>query len=113
MSQFTPAPWEVDHHKANAAAMEPEYHTIEAKISGLDKWGVVADTLNCHHCIDPDEAGANARLMAAAPELLSVALGVLVALQYPRGSEAQVRCLEEVGQHAILAIAKARGEVTS
>lgn len=36
--------------------------------------------------------------------LLAVAEGVLTSLEYPRGSEAQVRCLEEVGQDARHAI---------
>lgn len=39
--------------------------------------------------------------------LLGVARGVLVALQYPRGSEAQVRCLEEIGQDAAIVIDRA------
>lgn len=49
--------------------------------------------------------------IAALPYLEWVAEGVLVALRYPRGSEAQVRCLEEVGDDATHALAKARGEV--
>lgn len=39
-----------------------------------------------------------------AAKLAGVARGVLTALSYPRGSEAQVRCLEEVGQDAKRAI---------
>lgn len=37
-------------------------------------------------------------LFTKAPRLLAVAEGILTTLSYPRGSEAQVRCLEEVGQ---------------
>ncbi len=54
-----------------------------------------------------------ATLRAVHVELLSVCEGVRLALRYPRGSEAQVRCLEEIGQEAALAIAKARKEVAS
>ena len=57
----------------------------------------------------PGTAEANGNLVAAAPDLLSIAEGVRVALSYPRGSEAQVRCLEEVGQEARAAIKKATG----
>jgi hypothetical protein len=34
------------------------------------------------------------------PSMVSFAEGVLTCLKYPRGSEAQIRCLEEVGQEA-------------
>lgn len=61
---------------------------------------------------DPDENyKANAARLAHAwnthDELLAIAEGVMIALAYPRGSEAQVRCLEEVGDDARAAIAKA------
>jgi len=49
------------------------------------------------------------RLRRDRNELLAVAENVLIALRYPRGSEAQVRCLEEVGQDAEVALAKAKG----
>jgi hypothetical protein len=34
------------------------------------------------------------------PSAVSMAEGVLTCLKYPRGSEAQIRCLEEIGQDA-------------
>ncbi len=40
--------------------------------------------------------------------LVDVANGVLTALQYPRGSEAQVRCLEEIRQDAEHVIRKVK-----
>lgn len=58
--------------------------------------------------VTPEEQEANGLLLSASKNLLSVAEGVLVALSYPRGSEAQVRCLEEVAQDAKSAIALAR-----
>ncbi len=58
-------------------------------------------------------AEPKARLIAQAPALLAIAEGVLMALRYPRGSEAQVRCLEEVGQDAELAIKAAKGGAPS
>lgn len=36
--------------------------------------------------------------------LIGIAEGVLACLKYPRGSEAQIRCLEEVAQEAQSAI---------
>ena len=50
-------------------------------------------------------------LIAAAPDLLSIAESLQVAISYPRGSEAQVRCLEEIAQDAERIIAKAKGEL--
>jgi hypothetical protein len=40
------------------------------------------------------------------PTALSIAEGVVAALSYPRGSEAQIRCLEETGQDAKAFIAR-------
>lgn len=37
-------------------------------------------------------------LFTKAPRLLAIAEFVLIALKYPRGSEAQVRAFEEIGQ---------------
>ena len=51
-------------------------------------------------------AGMNPKAVAG---LLYVTKGVMTALSYPRGSEAQVRCLEELGQDARAALAKANG----
>lgn len=45
-----------------------------------------------------------AALRAERDLLRSIAEGVLTCLKYPRGSEAQVRCLEEVGQDASYAL---------
>lgn len=56
-----------------------------------------------------DVRAANARLISASPEMFSVCRGVLSALGYPRGSEAQVRCLEEIGGDARAAVQKAKG----
>lgn len=95
----------------------------ETWTKGKELGCVVSDTPNRHSLADdhveyyggylvaesiPKQEYVN--LIAAAPDLLSVAVGVIAALAYPRGSEAQVRCLEEVGQQAEAAIAKARGE---
>lgn len=50
--------------------------------------------------LSSDHAERWRKLFANAPRLLAIAEGVLTTLNYPRGSEAQVRCLEEVGQDA-------------
>jgi hypothetical protein len=66
--------------------------------------------------LSPADAAALARALLAAAgepdhaaEMLYVCEGVLVCLKCPRGSEAQVRCLEEVGQDAERAIAAVKG----
>jgi len=40
--------------------------------------------------------------------LVGIAEDIAVALRYPRGSEAQVRCLEEIGQDAAYILKSAR-----
>lgn len=70
MSVHTPGPWEADGAKDG----ENHYYQIDGPTpKGLDpKWPyTVADTLNRHHCISPEEDAANGKLMAAAPELLA------------------------------------------
>lgn len=78
MSKHTQGPWEAEHHKSEppSAADDPGYWTIDGRVLA-DKFGPVADTLNRHHCISPDEDRANAKLMAAAPELLDACNGLL------------------------------------
>lgn len=65
-------PLSYEHHKSDAPAArdDPGYHTIDGEIlPGV--YGPVADTLNRHHCISPEEDRDYARLFAAAPDLLA------------------------------------------
>ena len=56
----------------------------------------------------PDTIRAIQSAAAGVPvsQLVWVAEGVMACLQYPRGSEAQVRCLEEVAQDAKRALSE-------
>lgn len=45
----------------------------------------------------------------AVPDMLGILRNIGVALEYPRGSEAQIRCLEEIAQDAKYIIRKAEG----
>jgi hypothetical protein len=65
----TRGPWELD----TAKDRDGRYHIVNGPIpSGINpEFGYpVCDTSNRHHCITPKEDAANARLIAAAPELL-------------------------------------------
>ena len=68
----TPGPWDFDGC-TRTNEENRRYHQID----GPTPRGVnpaypytIADTSNRHHCIDPEEDAANARLIAAAPALL-------------------------------------------
>ncbi len=66
-------------------------------------------------CDEADELGdvlTNANLIAVAPEMLAVCESLETALAYPRGSEAQVRCLEEIAQDAARVGARVKGGAT-
>jgi hypothetical protein len=70
--QYTPGPWEADH--CTEPSPNPGYFQIDAPLpSGLRTYApyTVADTLNRDFRISPEEDEANARLIAAAPELLA------------------------------------------
>lgn len=57
-----------------------------------------------------EAVNSHATLLRERDQLAAIARGVLTALEYPRGSEAQVRCLEEVGQDAQSALASVQPE---
>ena len=63
MSKPSPGPYEVESKRADCG--QPPYFAIIAPApEGISGPYIIADTLNCHHCIDPDEARANAELLA-------------------------------------------------
>lgn len=69
-AQHTPGPWDADHCTAHTQDNDPGYFQIDGPTpKGLNNTipYTVADTMNRHFCVDPDEDRANARLIAAAP----------------------------------------------
>lgn len=80
-NKHTPGPWEADCAKDGPL----RYHQIDAarveeKI-GTDYPYTVSDTMNRHHTITPEEDESNARLIAAAPELLEALKWFIAALE--------------------------------
>lgn len=107
MSAFTPGPWSVNtagSGRPDGSFRITEYYVYADSVGAdIGIAGDIADPVTGEPC------EANARLIAAAPDLHDIAKGVLVALSYPRGSEAQIRCLEEVGQDANFALLNISG----
>lgn len=68
--------WEAEFRSDRPS--EPGYWVVIGEVM-RDCFGPVADTLNRHHCISPEEDEANARVLAAAPELLKRAKIMLAA----------------------------------
>jgi hypothetical protein len=70
------------------------------------------DEVRCNDCntrlipLVMISAAELAALTAEVERLQRIERGVLICLEYPRGSEAQVRCLEELGQDAAALKAK-------
>lgn len=83
-------------------AIEVEFRAAVAPIAD-----VVANPLV--EICDQPQAEANARLIAESPSLHAIAESVLTALRYPRGSEAQVRAFDEIGQDAQAVLARVAG----
>lgn len=107
MSAHTQGQWEAVRHKSEppSVADDPGYWTIDGEVLA-GKFGAVADTLNRHHCISPDEDRANAKLLAAAPDLLDGCNALLGLLQLIAGrSDAEL--LEIISTNHRVAAAKA------
>jgi hypothetical protein len=72
-TKFVPGPWELDSAKIEPrGGDEARYQIIHGQLpKGIngDFGYPIADTMNRHHCISPEEDAANGRLIAAAPEL--------------------------------------------
>src|SRR6185437_2810097 len=81
MSNWRPGPWEFDGCTENGKPSTGEnrrYHQIDARTTLTPgSPHTVCDTSNRHHYISPDEDAANARLIAAAPELYEALEGIL------------------------------------
>jgi hypothetical protein len=70
MSKHTPGPWEWRQSTEQGTSWHEIVGPLPAGLNPLLRDYVLTDTGNRHHCVDPDEDAANARLIAAAPELL-------------------------------------------
>jgi hypothetical protein len=93
MSKHTPGPWHVD-------AGDYKYHIYYSREQS-DHYFVEVDG------DDDDEAKANARLIAAAPDLLAALKALLFNAQHGNGLDAHYRAQGE----ALVAIAKAEGKL--
>ncbi len=93
-AQHTPGPWCVNDLYADTEIRGPE--NSGAMICVMSPWGIAAD--------DPSPQRANARLIAAAPDLLAATEALLDAITGANGSK------ELTAIHAaVCAIHKARG----
>ena len=105
MSKHTPGPWEADRAKMDEGG---HYYQIDGQQLVGNLPYTVADTLNRHFCISPDEDAANAHLIAAAPELLEALKDVLpLAIAYLKGAPTHPD--NEKLSKAVAAIGKAEG----
>ena len=102
MSKHTPGPWLPNDDCREIVAVENGF--MVASIHGPDHRLTGKDRREGHAC-----ATANARLIAAAPDLLE-ALQRFVALMQSPSSPARMRALEAQTRDACAAIARATGE---
>lgn len=104
--------WELD-----SAKDDTRYFVIHGQLpKGIkgDFGYPVCDTMNRHHCISPDEDEANAKLIAAAPELLASLESLLAYLREFWPDEPLFSTDANKQSHSIYnaeaAIRKAKGE---
>jgi hypothetical protein len=96
--------WELDSAKDGDTRYFVIHGELPKGING-DFGYPVCDTMNRHHCISPDEDEANARLIAAAPELLE-ALELLLTNE----DELRAHLAKAVIEQAEAAIRKGKGQ---
>jgi hypothetical protein len=76
-AKHTPGKWTADHCSEHRVNDDPGHWQIDGPTPmGLNNTMpyTVADTSNRNYCISPEEDEANARLIAAAPELLEACM---------------------------------------
>lgn len=113
--KHTPGPWELDSAKDGDSRYQIINGQLPKGING-DFGYPVADTMNRHHCIAPEEDEANGQLLAAAPEMLEALEAIakdcgIMATQCSKRNDTM--CLNEFAEYqriATEAIRKARGE---
>lgn len=100
-TKHTPGPWTVEHDGPSLAFVTAKAETITGA-----KWGIV-----CSVTSDFEHGEANARLIAAAPELLEALEWARDHLNNLEHSEGGLNPGEEhVREKVLAAIAKAKGE---
>lgn len=107
MSAHTPAPWRIEAHTAESP--EQISHSCDWTIFGADGNSVCIEPFQSNKC-----AAANARLIAAAPELLAALEAILTDLElradFKFGLDKGVLEVSDgIYQQAREAIAKAKG----
>jgi len=99
MSTHTPGPWKIENGHIQQ--------------SGIAYWQITdgADAICCNQFCYADNSDANARLIAAAPDLLEALkrLAVISDGIYVRMSDGEARLMREAWEKADAAIAKAEG----
>ena len=98
--KHTPGPWKVTAH--------PPYNKVIAS-HGQGRQPVYFDVALCH--LETDRAEANARLIAAAPDLLEACKAMLSAIKDSLASGVSINNhkYDAVGQQVLAAIKKAEG----
>jgi hypothetical protein len=113
--QFTPGPWRIDglSPRDGWGAQEGE-DSIELAVLPHDAFDALEIYAKRRKHDDYDEFAANARLIAAAPELYEGALDTVLALKLLRiGLAHEPKALEVIDAHVDeleFALAKARGD---
>lgn len=72
MSAYTPGPWRVEHNTQHGASVRGIHGITVAWCGTASAWATDGS-----HTIRQDEARANARLVAAAPEMLAALRAVM------------------------------------
>lgn len=75
----TPGPWQADMVGREGNPNDPLHCEVVALVFG--KHVVIVDTLNCSCIFSPDDQRANARLIAAAPDMLEALLTLVSAAE--------------------------------
>ena len=100
-TQHTPGPWEIDPFGKIHSKGSP------AEISGVKCFPLVA-TVACYTTMRPEEV-ANARLIAAAPELLEALVRIVSEAGTDAGLDDEPGTINTIARNARAAIAKAKG----
>ena len=119
-SKHTPGPWRFSRQRHHSRAIEQFWIDSNTRscmallevydINHNEKWRAEHPVIVEEWNKTLAEVEANARLIAQSPDLFDLAENLLIVLEYPCGSEAQIRCLEEVAQAARDIITKVEGQ---
>ncbi len=111
--QHTPGPWELDFAKDGGCRYQIIMGQLPKELTQKDAaYGYpIADTMNRHYCVSPEEDEANARLIAAAPEMLDMLVRIKNMAHRGWEDKSSIReIFELIEDGAEAAIQKARGE---